>query len=137
MFFVFFILATVFFAIKSSLGEELAGCASPEVCSRAVVVTKRAHMSRGENASTTYHATFEFENGERKELRLSGGQYGYIAEGDVGMLTRKGGRFIAFRRVEDRYTAQDPDRAVHVCRSCGATYVGRVCDYCDTPWTEK
>lgn len=137
MIFVLFVIVFIVFALKGALGDQLRSVSAPEVCSRAVVVAKRTHMTRGENASTSYHATFEFEDGTRKELWLSGGQYGYIAEGDVGMLTSKGSRFISFRRTDDRYTAEDPDKAVHVCRSCGATYTGRVCDYCDTPWTEK
>lgn len=136
MIFVVFVFVIVAFALRSALGENLFD-SSPEVSSRAVVVAKRTHMTRGENASTTYHATFEFENGERKELDLSGGQYGYIAEGDVGMLTSRGSRFVSFRRVDDRFSAEDPNKAVHVCPACGATYIGRVCDYCDTPWAGK
>lgn len=48
--------------------------------------------------STTYYAAFEFDGGDRMELRLSGRAYGLLAEGDAGLLTFQGTRFLDFQR---------------------------------------
>lgn len=103
----------------------------------AVAVTKRMQIRGGENASMAYYVTFETEDGVRTELSVRDTQYGEIAEGDRGVLQRRGGRFAGFIRSESRYSAEDPDNATHRCPACGATYVGRVCDYCDTPWVDN
>lgn len=102
----------------------------------AVVTAKRMDVFGGERTSVRYYATFELEDGSRKELSLSGSDYGSLAEGDRGTLKFAGGRFRAFLRSESRFSAEDPDKAVHRCPACGATYTGRVCEYCDTPWVE-
>ncbi len=47
---------------------------------------------------TYYYATFEAEAGQRFEFRLSGPEYGLLAEGDVGSLTYQGTRFKGFKR---------------------------------------
>ena len=39
------------------------------------------------SSSTWYGATFQFADGSRRELDLSGRGYGLLAEGDRGMLT--------------------------------------------------
>ena len=49
-------------------------------------------------ASTWYHATFEFESGDRMELGVSGSEYGMLAEGDSGKLTFQGTRYLSFER---------------------------------------
>ena len=49
-------------------------------------------------ASTTYYATFQVESGDRMELRLSGAEYGMLAEGDRGRLTFQGTRYLSFER---------------------------------------
>ncbi|WP_338030915.1 DUF2500 domain-containing protein [Fervidibacillus halotolerans] len=50
------------------------------------------------SSSTSYFVTFEFESGDRKEFKLSGKDYGMLAEGDFGMLTFKGTRYLGFER---------------------------------------
>lgn len=55
-------------------------------------------MGGSYNASTDYYVTFEFDNGSRTELRLSGQESGMIFEGDTGMLSFQGTRFIKFER---------------------------------------
>lgn len=74
--------------------------AQPVQTLRATVVTKRSHTSGGGDTSavTSYYATFELPDGQRSELRVSGAQYGQLAEGDRGMLTRQGSRFQGFGR---------------------------------------
>ena len=67
------------------------------------MVAKRASVSHHHHenhmsTSTTYYVTFEFINKERLELRLSGREYGLLAEGDRGILSFQGSRFIDFKR---------------------------------------
>lgn len=137
---VFFIaFAVIVSAVISALkaGGGFTFSTAQEVSRRAVVVAKRMEVTGGENASTHYYATFEFEDGSREELCLNGRSYGILAEGDRGTLVSRGRAFVSFDRSETRYTAEDPANAVHLCPACGATYRGRVCDYCDTPWTPE
>ena len=47
---------------------------------------------------TIYYATFEFISGDRLELRVSGEEYGMLAEGDAGVLTFQGTRYLGFER---------------------------------------
>lgn len=48
--------------------------------------------------STSCYATFQVESGDRMELCLNGSQYGLIVEGDRGLLTFQGTRFLDFQR---------------------------------------
>ncbi len=50
--------------------------------------------------NTTYYICFQFETGDRLELRVSGREYGMIAEGDRGKLTFQGSRYLDFERKE-------------------------------------
>ena len=50
------------------------------------------------DSHTTYYVTFEAESGDRTEFRVSGREYGSIAEGDQGKLTFQGTRYISFDR---------------------------------------
>ena len=82
---------------------------SPRLTVPATVVTKRTNVTRhhhgGANGhhhhhtSTTYYVTFQVESGDRMELRLSGAEYGMLAEGDNGSLTFQGTRYLGFERV--------------------------------------
>ena len=139
MIFFFIAFAIVVSSIAASVkkGAESPRRGARDVTRRAVVVAKRMQVHGGEHAYTSYYATFEFEDNSRREIGLNGVRYGILAEGDRGMLTLNGGRFVSFVRSEDRFSAEDPDRAAHVCRACGAAYRGRVCEYCDTPWTAE
>lgn len=80
--------------------------ASPRLTVDATVATKRADVSHGHHdgsmmhsSSTTYYVTFEVESGDRMELKLSGSEYGQLAEGDIGRLTFQGTRYLAFERT--------------------------------------
>ena len=82
---------------------------SPRLTVPATVVTKRTNVTRhhhgGANGhhhhhtSTTYYVTFQVESGDRMELRLSGAEYGMLAEGDNGRLTFQGTRYHGFERI--------------------------------------
>ncbi len=117
------VIIIVFKTISSRSGEE--------TVSRAVVRSKRTHITGSEHAFTYYYATFELEGGERVELNVGGSAYGALAEGDIGLLKRKGRVFVDFTR--DPGAVFDPDGA-HKCPACGAVYEGRVCPYCNTPF---
>ena len=69
----------------------------------AKVVDKNArthhHHSNGHHHHThSYHITFEVESGDRMELRVPVDEYGLIVEGDEGVLTFQGTRFLGFQR---------------------------------------
>jgi len=78
---------------------------SPKLTVQAVVVARRDHRTRHHGAndhmhtSSTYYATFQFESGDRLELQIPSGQFGYILEGDQGKLTFQGTRFLSFERT--------------------------------------
>ena len=50
---------------------------------------------------TTYYVTFQVESGDRIELRLSGTEYGQLAEGDTGRLSFQGTRYLGFERKDE------------------------------------
>ena len=70
---------------------------APRITSDATVVTKRTHVW-GDHSRTDYYATFQFASGDRLELEVPDNQFGYLVEGDRGMLTFQGTRFVSFQR---------------------------------------
>ncbi|MBQ8148099.1 MAG: DUF2500 domain-containing protein [Lachnospiraceae bacterium] len=72
---------------------------SPKITVPATVVTKRSLVRHASDmGSTRYFVTFELENRERMELSVSGNESGMLVEGDYGMLTFQGTRFVDFER---------------------------------------
>lgn len=57
---------------------------------------QNSHMHH--SSSTRYYVTFEFTNGERIELLIPKNEIGMLVEGDIGILTFQGTRFISFVR---------------------------------------
>ena len=108
MFFLMFGLFFIVFVgtLLKGIGQWNKNNHSPKLTVPVKVVAKRTNVSRhhhgGEHhhtsMSTSYHVTFEVESGDRMELRLSGSQYGLIVEGDQGLLTFQGTRFLNFER---------------------------------------
>ena len=75
--------------------------AQETVTRNAKVVAKRTSVTQaaGQNpVQTSYHCTFEFEDGQRAEYHVGARQYGLIVEGDQGELDTKGALFWDFRR---------------------------------------
>ena len=75
--------------------------AAPVESVPASVATKRTDTRGGAGdaaASTSYFVTFELTDGTRLELGVRGSQFGQLADGDTGMLTRQGTRFKGFVR---------------------------------------
>lgn len=76
---------------------------SPRLTVQARITSKRAehhhhHHDNMTTSSTTYYVTFQVESGDRMELRVNGWEYGQLAEGDLGMLTFQGTRYLGFQR---------------------------------------
>ncbi len=73
----------------------------PQVPVPARVVGRRTQVWGGGHnapASTRQYVTFEFTNTQRLELSVPASEAGYLVEGDTGVLTFQGGRFISFVR---------------------------------------
>ena len=100
-FLIFF--AVFFIVIFQNVRQWNRNNQSPRLTVNAKVIAKRTNVSRHHSnghthRSTTYYVTFEVESGDRMELHLSGSQYGLIVEGDRGLLTFQGTRFLNFER---------------------------------------
>lgn len=102
-FFMFIIFAIVLMIFMTSfvkgLGQYFKNNSQPRECVPARLIAKRPHTWGGHGdmgAHTSYYVTFELENGDRIEFPASSEFYGMNAEGDLGMLTHQGTRFIDF-----------------------------------------
>lgn len=81
---------------------------SPRLTVPATIVAKRTNVSRHHHHhgtgmhhtthSTTYYVTFQVESGDRMELHVAGHEFGMLIEGDRGMLTFQGTRYLGFER---------------------------------------
>ena len=103
MFSIFPLIIIVLFVVVlvRNLREWSRNNASPRLSVPATVVTKRRahhHNASTHTSSTTYYATFQFESGDRLELRLPWHDAGMIAEGDHGILHFQGTRYLGFDR---------------------------------------
>lgn len=94
------------FVLISNLSTWAKNNSSPRLTVPALVRTKRTQVGRARGANnmtrgyTRYFVTFEFESGDRLELMFDGSEYGLLAEGDNGMLSFQGTRYLGF--VRDR-----------------------------------
>lgn len=108
MFFIVFgLFITVFISILvKGMKEWNKNNHSPRLTVPVTVVAKRTNVSRHSRAgehhhtstSTSYYVTFQVESGDRMELHMSGSEFGLIVEGDRGLLTFQGTRFLKFER---------------------------------------
>lgn len=82
---------------------------SPRLTVPATVVAKRTNVSHHHHGhtgggvhhtthSTTYYVTFQVESGDRMELHMTGQEFGLLVEGDRGMLSFQGTRYLGFER---------------------------------------
>ena len=104
----FLILAMIVITMLRSLLQWNKNNHSPRLTVPATVVTKRSSTTHSHHntdtgamhtsTSTSYYATFQVESGDRMELHISGTEYGMLAEGDYGMLTFQGTRYLSFER---------------------------------------
>lgn len=112
IFIVMFILIVgmILFALIKGIAQWNKNNHSPKLTVSAMVVAKRTQVSHHthHNAGnvahmhhtsfTHYYVTFEVESGDRMELNVDDGEYGYLAEGDRGRLTFQGTRYLGFER---------------------------------------
>ena len=95
--------------IVKGLGQWGRNNNSPRLTVPALVITKRTNVSHHHHhtgdmgamhstSSTSYYVTFQVESGDRLELHVSGTEYGMLAEGDRGMLSFQGTRYLSFER---------------------------------------
>lgn len=105
----FSILGVVVFTAIRGIAQWNKNNHSPRLTVPASVVSKRTNVSShmhntGSGAMhhtshhTTYYVTFEVESGDRMELHVDGREFGMLAEGDIGMLTFQGTRYLGFER---------------------------------------
>lgn len=81
---------------------------SPRLTVSAQVINKRTEVGHSRHHHhnnhvhsynyTNYFVTFEVESGDRMELEVTGEESGLMIEGDTGMLTFQGTRFLGFER---------------------------------------
>lgn len=103
------VIGTFIFTAVKGLTEWNNNNNSPRLSVNVTVVSKRAEVSHhhhnhgnGMNHtthSTTYYVTFQVESTDRMELRVSGSEYGMLVEGDYGVLTFQGTRYLGFERM--------------------------------------
>lgn len=104
---VFVVIISVFIiGIGGSIKTWSKNNSSPELTIPVNVKTKRTETRGGTGdsaANTWYYVTFEVQSGDRIELPLRGHEFGQLAEGDQGLLTYQGTRYINFnRKIEPR-----------------------------------
>lgn len=87
----------IIFAIITRVKTGIKNNNSPRLSVPAKVKGKRIHV-RGDHSHTTYYVTFEVQSGDRMEFKVTGEEYGILAEEDLGILTFQGTRFISFER---------------------------------------
>lgn len=92
----FAVFAVFLFTIGRGFAEWSRNNRSPSLSVEAKVVTKRAHHRY--RSGTSYYVTFEVENRDRMELRVDRREYGMLVEGDLGVLSFQGTRYLAFYR---------------------------------------
>lgn len=98
-----FFIVFLFFVIRG-IKEWHSNNQQPIIPIQAKVISKRqrtdSHMDANNivSSSTDYYITFGFTNGERTEVKVSGREYGKLAENDTGILSMQGTRYIGFER---------------------------------------
>jgi Protein of unknown function (DUF2500). len=109
----FLIIGMIIYNILTGIKQWNKNNHSPRLCVYAKIVSKRTsvshhhHSNAGDptgihgyhtTSSTSYFMTFEFDTGDRIELKVSGQEYGMLAEGDEGNLSFQGTRYLGFER---------------------------------------
>lgn len=105
------VIGSILVSIFKGIGTWKKNEQSPRLSVPATIVSRRTHVSRrggdlnDNHISTTYSTyfvTFEFESGDRSEFKISGKEYGLLAEGDYGILTFQRTRFLNFNRNQEQ-----------------------------------
>ena len=97
------VLGSIIVTLIRGVGEWNKNNQSPKLTVPVTVVAKRSDVDRGietMHTFTSYYVTFQVESGDRMEFEISDMEYGMLAEGDRGMLTFQGTRYLSFQRNE-------------------------------------
>jgi hypothetical protein len=98
------VIGSILFAVIEAIVEWQHNNKQPILSVTSRVIAKRIQVSgssssdHGGSTSTYYYCTFEDDHVHRHEFRISGTEYGQLAEGDLGTLTYQGTRYHGFRR---------------------------------------
>ncbi len=111
----FAILTVIIITAVRGIAQNRRNNKAPRLTVEATVVSKRTDVTRHHHnsgvmangvstgmhtsSSTWYYATFQVQSGDRMELSVSGNDYGMLAEGDHGMLSFQGTRYLGFERI--------------------------------------
>ena len=109
MFYLMFslVMGMFIFVFVKNISEWVNNNNSPRLTVEAKIVDKRSHTSHHHHnhnghmhtsSSTSYYVTFEVQSGDRMELKVSRSEFGLLVEGDVGMLSFQGTRYLGFER---------------------------------------
>ncbi|WMJ78524.1 MULTISPECIES: DUF2500 domain-containing protein [unclassified Sedimentibacter] len=105
-----FVFGYIVYTIIKNIQTNMHNNKQPIIPVEAKIISKRydvtsRHRHRTDNMNmnlhtsrTLYYVTFELTNGERMEFQVPSGEFGMLAEGDVGTLNFQGTRFISFTR---------------------------------------
>lgn len=105
----FLVIGMFIFVFVKNISEWVNNNNSPRLSVDAIIVDKRMathhHHSNGHHHhSHTYHITFEVQSGDRMELKVPRSEFGLLVEGDEGVLSFQGTRYLGFeRKINGRY----------------------------------
>ena len=101
----FLVLGVFAFVFIKEISQWSKNNHSPRLSVPVTVVAKRTNVSHTHHGdhmhhhtSSSYYVTFQVESGDRMELQVAGQQFGLMIEGDKGILTFQGTRFLDFQR---------------------------------------
>lgn len=103
----FLIFGMIIYTLIQNIAEWDKNNKSPKLTVDAKIVDKRSHTTHHHHnhnghhhttRSTSYYVTFEVQSGDRMELRVPRDEYGLLVEGDTGMLSFQGTRYLGFER---------------------------------------
>ncbi|MGD6778147.1 DUF2500 domain-containing protein [Sutcliffiella horikoshii] len=106
------VIGSILISVFKGIGQWQKNEQSPKLSVPAVVTSKRIDVTKRSNmhhhndnhhhhsssTHTKYFVTFEFESGVRSEFHVSGKEYGLLSEGDNGVLSFQGTRYLGFER---------------------------------------
>lgn len=108
VFYLMFFLVAGIFAVNiiRGIGQWNNNNHSPRLDVAATMVTKRTNTTHHHDPNnmamshtdTVYYATFQVQSGDRMEFHIPGAEYGMLVEGDHGVLSFQGTRYLGFER---------------------------------------
>lgn len=86
--------------IVKATQQRRVDASAPRLRAEALVLDKRTEITGGGDRMTSqqYFVTFEFPDGNRAELSVSGTESGMLSPGDRGTLEWQGRQFVGFAR---------------------------------------